>query len=81
MKIVGIMVAEECDRCSGSGRVPGGQREYGEIVGCMICSGRGYTVERAGFDEVVDAIGNFLAYHGSITQRVYQKIRMHLGGR
>ena len=39
MNVLGIYVEVECDQCE-KGRVPGGQREYGEVVDCPLCRGR-----------------------------------------
>lgn len=44
MKIVAFVVRLECETCSGKKTVPGGQREYGELVSCPTCNGKG-TVE------------------------------------
>ncbi len=40
MKIVSLVVRLECDFCHCTGSVPGGQREYGELVACPRCHGK-----------------------------------------
>lgn len=41
MKIRAFVVLVECPDCSGKKNVPGGQREYGELVPCSNCDGTG----------------------------------------
>ena len=46
MRIVSFVIRFECGHCQGKKTVPGGQREYGEVIPCPVCNGRG-TVEAA----------------------------------
>ncbi len=43
MKIIAFTVRVECPSCKGEKHVPGGQREYGELLNCPYCSGRGHV--------------------------------------
>jgi DnaJ-class molecular chaperone len=45
-KVVSFPVDVACRHCRGERRVPGGQREYGEVVDCPVCRGSGTTLER-----------------------------------
>jgi len=42
MKHIRIKAEETCSFCKGSGRVRGGQVEYGELVACQPCKGTGW---------------------------------------
>ncbi len=41
MKIRAFVVLVECEVCQGKKLVPGGQREYGELIHCAACGGTG----------------------------------------
>lgn len=59
MNIVSVVVMAECDLCKGKGSVPGGQREYGEMVSCMYCGGKKvvpYNLSLEEFKNLVHAI-------------------------
>lgn len=43
MKILAFVVRVECDHCGGKKSIPGGQREYGEVVPCPRCGGKGHV--------------------------------------
>jgi hypothetical protein len=42
--IKSFVVRLGCEYCHGEKKIPGGQREYGEMVACPACRGHG-TVE------------------------------------
>lgn len=59
MKIVSFCVRVECPGCKGEKKVPGGQREYGELVWCQRCDGSGTiagTVDYADFAKLIDGL-------------------------
>lgn len=59
MKIVSFAVWLECPDCAGQKTVPGGQREYGELVLCDRCKGVGVipgTVDYANFARLLDGM-------------------------
>lgn len=41
--ITHVIVERTCFHCHGKGMVPGGQRQYGEVVACQVCNGKGRT--------------------------------------
>lgn len=43
MEIVAFVVRARCEACGGKRRVPGGQVEYGEVVPCASCKGKGHV--------------------------------------
>jgi DnaJ-class molecular chaperone len=55
-KITHILTGEECGSCKGRGRVRGGQIEYGELVSCPLCDGKGYLVKAITLMELVRLI-------------------------
>jgi DnaJ-class molecular chaperone len=55
-KITHVLAGEECSICKGRGRVRGGQVEYGELVACPVCDGKGYTVKAISLREIADLL-------------------------
>jgi DnaJ-class molecular chaperone len=51
--INGVLVTVECFNCKGRGRIPGGQIQYGEVVSCPVCSGKGWTSKRLPLEDVI----------------------------
>lgn len=37
LKDLKVRLWRPCTSCGGTGRVPGGQREYGELIQCPLC--------------------------------------------
>lgn len=56
MKIISFVVKLHCEHCDGTGRVPGGQREYGELVGCLYCKGYGTVAGEVPFEDFAKLI-------------------------
>lgn len=56
MKIVSFVVRIECPGCKGAKQVPGGQREYGELVWCQRCNGDGSILGQVSFDDFAKLI-------------------------
>lgn len=59
MNIVAFCVLVECPGCKGAKQVPGGQREYGELVWCQRCNGSGTipgTVDYADFARLIKGV-------------------------
>ena len=59
MKIVAFVVLLECDACRGKKFVSGGQREYGELVPCVPCNGKGTitgTVDWSLFENLMQKV-------------------------
>ncbi len=54
--ITHVTVKEKCSHCKGAGRVPGGQRKYGELVPCGVCNGSGLTPKTITIDRFIDII-------------------------
>jgi DnaJ-class molecular chaperone len=53
----GIDVRVECQGCGGKGRVPGGQREYGEVVRCQFCGGSGTAPATISLEQLKKLLG------------------------
>lgn len=52
-KITGFIVTVDCDVCQGKGRTPGGQAQYGEVINCPACGGRGWSTKRLPIADVL----------------------------
>ena len=65
MKIVSLVVRIHCINCDGKGSVPGGQREYGELVECPVCSGRGTVAGEVAFEDFEKLIRGIAALKGT----------------
>lgn len=56
MKIVAFVVKLECGNCNGKKSVPGGQREYGELIDCPLCKGTGLVDGHVRFEDFAKLI-------------------------
>lgn len=56
MKILAFVVRLECGNCNGKKHIPGGQREYGELVPCPLCKGRGTVEGETSFEDFAKLI-------------------------
>ena len=60
MNVIGFVARVTCEACGGKGRVPGGQTEYGELVSCVSCHGRGSRDYEMPLQDFVSMIQEFL---------------------
>jgi DnaJ-class molecular chaperone len=56
VKILSFAVWCECENCHGQKRVPGGQREYGELVNCAVCGGSGRILGETPYEDFAKLI-------------------------
>ena len=55
-RIVSFVVRLHCEACDGKRLVPGGQREYGELVSCPACTGEGTVPGVVDRDELMPTL-------------------------
>jgi len=51
VKIVSLVVRLHCINCDAKGSVRGVQQQYGELVECPVCSGRGTVAGEVAFED------------------------------
>jgi len=61
MKILAFVVKIECPSNCDKGRVPGGQREYGELIDCPTCKGKGSIMGESSYEAFEKLIRGVIA--------------------